>query len=150
MYPENGYAEFTTFFRVKFTEDMPCVVKSFESMHEDIVGTFGDVIIRALETRMDSCVSMLMRNNDKITFANAEIIQFKKNNAQVHTFNHQSFEIMQDAIERLRSGEIYDILHFPEQCRQIAKALYWVPEEDKKERNGIGFGRLISTILEHC
>lgn len=149
VYPENGYTEFSTFFRVKFTEDVDVKPIDIRALELDIIGTFADVIIRALEARMDSCVSMLMRNSDKIMFANDEFVQFKKNNGQLHIFNHASFEVMQDTIKALKNGEFTYILNSPYACDQIAKALYWVSEKDRKERNGIGFGRLISVIVNN-
>lgn len=148
FYEENGYAEFSTFFRVKFTKNANVVI--VKNATEDIIGTFGDVIIRALELRMDSCVSMLMRNCDKVTFANEHCIQFKKANGQLHTFNRESFVYMKSAITMLQEGRIGEIIKTPGICRQIAKALYWIPEEDKRERNGIGFGRLVSTMISLC
>lgn len=149
VYPENKYAEFSTFFRVKFTEDVDAKPMNIGALELDVIGTFADVIIRALESRMDSCVSMLMRNSDKVTFANDQFIQFKKNNGQLHVFNHTSFEVMQDTIEALKKGDLAYILNSVYACDQIAKALYWVPEEDRKERNSIGFGRLVSVIINN-
>lgn len=146
FYKENGYAEFSTFFRVKFTKDADVVV--VKNATKDIIGTFGDVIIRALKSRMDLCVSMLMRNCDKVTFANEHCIQFKKANGQLHTFNRDAFAYMESAITMLQEGRIDEIVKIPEICQQIAKALYWVPEEDRKERNGIGFDKVISTIIK--
>lgn len=148
VYPENKYAEFSTFFRVKFTEHIG-VKMDIRELKLDTIGTFADVIIRALEARMDSCVCMLMRNSDKITFANEQSVQFKKNNGQFHVFCHASFEAMRDTIEALKKGDLTYILNNQLACEQIAKALYWVPEEDRKERCGIGFGRLVSVIINN-
>lgn len=147
VYPENGYAEFSTFFRVKFTEDVDTKPIDIRALELDIIGTFADVIIRALEARMDSCVCMLMRNSDKVTFANEKCVQFKKNNGQLHVFDHASFDVMQDTIKAVKSSDLTYILNSAYACDQIAKALYWVSEEDRKERNGIGFGRLVSVII---
>lgn len=149
VYKENGYAEFSTFFRVKFTEEVDAKPMDIRALELDIIDTFADVIIRALEARVDSCVSMLMRNSDKIMFANDQFVQFKKNNGQLHVFHHSSFEVMQDTIKALKNGEMAYVLNSAYACDQIAKALYWVSEEDRKERNGIGFGRLISVIINN-
>lgn len=149
VYQENGYAEFSTFFRVKFTEDVDIKPIDSQALSWDIISTFADVIIRALEARMDSCVSMLMRNSDKIMVANSQFVQFKKNNGQIHVFNHASFKVMQDTIKELKDGHLTYVLDSSYACDQIAKALYWVPEEDRKERNGIGFGKLVSVIINN-
>lgn len=149
VYPENGYAEFSTFFRVKFTEEVDMKPIDIQALELDVIGTFADVIIRALEARMDSCVCMLMRNSDKVMFANKQFVQFKKNNGQLHVFNHVSFKVMQDTIKALKGGDLKYIPNSQYACEQVAKALYWVPEEDRKERNGIGFGRLVSVIINN-
>lgn len=149
VYKENEYAEFSTFFRVKFTKKVKAQPMDIRALELDIIGTFADVIIRALEARMDSCVSMLMRNSDKIMFANDQFVQFKKNNGQLHVFHHSSFKVMQDTIVALKNGEFAYILNSVYACDQIAKALYWVSEEERKERNGIGFGRLVSVIMNN-
>jgi len=149
VYPENGYAEFSTFFRVKFTEDIDVKPIDIRALELGVIDTFADVIIRALEARMDACVCMLMRNSDKVMIANDQFVQFKKNNGQLHIFSHASFQVMQDTIEALKNGEFEYILNSMYACDQIAKALYWVPEEDRKERNGIGFGRLVSVIINN-
>lgn len=145
VYPEN--IEFTTSFSVKFTKDANPKPIDTRALEWDIVGTFADVIIRALETRMSSCLNMLMRNSNRIIFANEYLIQFKKNNGHLHVFNRTSFDVMRTTIEALKEGRITCILNSIQACDQIAKALYWVPEEDRKERNGIGFGRLVSVII---
>lgn len=149
VYKENKYAEFSTFFRVKFTENVDATPIDIQALELDTIGTFADVIIRALEARMDSCVSMLMRNSDKVIFANDLYVQFKKNNGQIHVFHHDSFEVMRDTVKALKEGDLPSVLGSAYACDQIAKALYWVPEEDRKERNGIGFGRLISVIMNN-
>lgn len=149
VYPENKYAEFSTFFRVKFTEDVDTKPIDIRTLKLDIIGTFADVIIRALEARMDSCVSMLMRNSDKVMIANEKFVQFKKNNGQLHVFDHTSFNVMRDTVKAIQNGDLAHVLNSKYACDQIAKALYWVPEEDRKERNGIGFGRLVSVIINN-
>lgn len=149
VYPENKYAEFSTFFRVKFTEDVDAKPMDIRALELKVIEIFADVIIRALKARMDSCVSMLMRNSDKVMFANEQFIQFKKNNGQLHVFNHASFEVMQNTIEELKRGNKTYVLDSAYACDQIAKALYWVPEEDRKERGDIGFGRLVSVIINN-
>lgn len=148
VYKENGYAEFSTFFRVKFTEHVGTPIDT-KALKLDIIGTFADTIIRALEARMDSCVCMLIRNSDKVMFADEKVVQFKKNNGQIHVFDHASFEVMQNTIKALKNSDLTYILNCQHACEQVAKALYWVPEEDRKERNGIGFGRLVSVIINN-
>ena len=97
---------------------------------------------------MDSCVSMLFRNRNNIVVSNEYQIIFKKSNGQYHSFNHPSFKAMEAMKEYLENGNWK--LCRPEQAgvRQLLKALYWIPEEDKQERNGYSFGQLISCLEE--
>ena len=97
---------------------------------------------------MDACVSMLFRNRNNIVVSNEFQIIFKKSNGKYHAFNHPSFRAMEDFKEYLENGNWK--LYKPEQAwvRQLLKALYWIPEEDKQERNGYGFGELISCLEE--
>ena len=109
-----------------------------------VIDTFSDVIIEALEARMESCVNMLSRNLFNIVESNEHRILFKKEDGSYHSFNHASFRSMQEAINLFKEGNSKHLkkLHYD----QIIKALYWV--EKPAPRNGISFGNLISTCVE--
>lgn len=146
---ENKYAEFTTFFRIPFNNVDPATVCPYnENRWKEIFSAWAEVCIRALEARMDSCVSMLFRNRNNIVVSNEFQVIFKKSNGQYHAFNHFSFQAMEEFKEYLENGNWK--LYMPRQdwVRQLLKALYWIPEEDKQERNGYGFGELISCLEE--
>ena len=83
-----------------------------------------------------------------MVISNEYQVIFKKSNGQYHAFNHPSFRAMEDFKKYLKNGNWK--LYKPEQAwvRQLLKALYWIPEEDKQERNGYGFGELISCLEE--
>lgn len=145
VYPENGYSEFVTTFTVKHCDNGEMYPRiSFE----DVLGTWAPVIKKALESRMESCIGMLFRNRNNIISANEFCIRFKKNNGIIHSFNHPSFKVMEDAIASLDCSNWKWFISTPMACDQIAKALYWIPEDDKQDRNGISFGNLISCIHE--
>ena len=144
---ENKYAEFTTFFRIPFNNVDPATVFTYDQNRwKEIFAAWSEVCIRALETRMDSCVSMLFRNRNNVVVSNQFQIIFKKANGQYHAFNHPSFNAMEAMKEYLENGNWK--LYRPGQSgvQQLQKALYWIPEEDKQEKGGYSFGQLISCL----
>ena len=149
VFSENKYAEFTTLFRIPFNNVDPSTIFSGNTDRwKEIFSVWSEVCIRALELRMDSCVSMLFRNRNNVVISNEYQVIFKKSNGQYHAFNHPSFQAMEEFKEYLQNGNWK--LHKPEQAWvwQLLKALYWIPEEDKQERGGYGFGQLISCLEE--
>ena len=146
---ENKYAEFTTLFRIPFNNvDPSTIFTGNRDLWRKVLSAWFEVCIRALELRMDACVSMLFRNRDNVVVSNKFQVIFKKSNGQYHSFNHPSFKAMEAMKEYLEKG-LWK-LDKPEQAwvRQLLKALYWIPEEDKQERGGYGFGQLISCLEE--
>ena len=146
---EDKYAEFTTLFRIPFNNvDPSTIFTGNRDLWRKVLSAWLEVCIRALEARMDACVSMLFRNRNNVVVSNQYQVIFKKSNGQYHSFNHPSFKAMETMKEYLEKGDWR--LGKPEQAwvRQLLKALYWIPEEDKQERNGYGFGQLISCLEE--
>ena len=149
VFSENKYAEFTTLFRIPFNNvDPSTIFTGNRDLWRKVLSAWLEVGIRALEARMDARVSILFRNRNNIVVSTEFQIIFKKANGQYHSFNHPSFKAMEVMKEYLEKG----IWEFdkPEQAwvRQLLKALYWIPEEDKQERGGYGFGQLISCLEE--
>lgn len=147
VYPANKYAEFTTFFRVPFKEVDPSTVLGGNRWKETLAA-WSEVCLKALEARMDSCVSMLFRNRNNVVLSNEYQIIFKKSNGQYHAFNHFSFKAMEDMKKYLENHEWENARPKPLWVRQLLKALYWISEEDKQEKNSYGFGQLISYLEE--
>ena len=149
VYSENQYAEFTTFFRIPFNNVDPSTLHTGQvDRWKEVLSAWSEVCIHALELRMDSCVSMLFRNRNSVVVSNEHQVIFKKSNGHYHAFNHPSFRAMEEMREYLQNGNWK--YGYPEQVwvRQLLKALYWIPEEDKQERGGYGFGQLISCLEE--
>jgi hypothetical protein len=150
IYSENKYAEFTTLFRIPFNDVDPFTIFTGDNTDrwKEILSAWSEVCVRALELRMDSCIAMLFRNRNNVVISNECQIIFKKNNGHYHAFNHPSFKAMENMKEYLENGnwKVYK----PEQAwvRQLLKALYWIPEEDKQEKGNYGFGQLISCLEE--
>lgn len=144
---ENKYVEFTTFFRIPFNSvDSTIIFTDKANPWKEIFAAWSEVCIRALETRMDACVSMLFRNRNNVVVSNKHQVIFKKANGQYHAFNHPSFNAMEAMKEYLENGNWK--LYRPGQSgvQQLQKALYWIPEEDKQEKGGYSFDQLISCL----
>ena len=142
VFVDNKYSKFTHTFRVPFKKlEEPIQIRM--SIYK-VIDTFSDVLINALEARMESCVDMLNRNLFNVVESNEYQITFKKEDGSYHSFNHISFTNMQEAILLLKDGKARELgkIHFD----QIIKALYWVGKPTP--RNGISFGNLISTCME--
>lgn len=145
VYSENKYAEFTTLFRIKFQSAEPSNFQCTE-LWKYIFAAWWDVCARALEARMDSCVTMLFRNKDNVLHANENCVVFRKNNGQIHSFNFESFKAMEELLEWFRTEGWKRSTPSILQARQLMKALYWISEEDKQEKSGFGFGQLITQV----
>lgn len=145
VFSENQYAEFTTLFRIQFKQGE---VQRNRNLWEELLAAWSDVCILALEMRMDSCVSMLFRNRENVIHCDEYQIIFKKANGQIHAFNHFSFRAMEDVKKALQEKDWKGVMSSNVGCRQILKALYWIPEEHRKDHGGFGFGQLISCLEE--
>ena len=142
IFENERYSKFTHTFKVPFKKlEEPIQVRV--SIYK-VIDTFSDVIIKALEKRMEACVDMVGRNLFNIVESNEYHILFKKEDGSYHTFNHISFTNMQEAILLLREEKARELgkIHFD----QIIKALYWI--EKPAPRNGSSFGNLISVCME--
>lgn len=149
VYSENKYSEFTTLFRIPFKEgNLEEVYGNRRHTWKDILGSWANTCILALNMRMDSCVSMLFRNKDNILVSNEYQVIFKKANGQIHAFNHPSFEAMERMIKQFQSGNWEAIKNNNQGVRQLLKALYWIPEDERRDHGGFGFGQLISCLEE--
>lgn len=155
VFVENRYSEFTTFFRIPFKE-VPYdeVYKDSHYCWRDLLGSWTDVCIAALESRMDSCVSILFRNKNNILRSDEHQIIFIKPNGHIHHFNHASFKAMEEMVSAFQKGNWNAIKDNELGVRQLLKALYWIPESDKVDHGSFGFGQLISSLegftLEEC
>ena len=148
---EDRYSGFTTFFRIPFKKADPTTIfadKTAAYIWKKVLPAWSEVCIRALEARMDKCVSMLFRNRNNVVISDERKIVFKKANGQYHTFFHPSFKAMEDMKKYLENGDW--LSHKPKQAeaRQLLKALYWISEEDKQEKNGYDFDELTFWLEE--
>lgn len=149
VFTENKYAEFTTLFRIPFKETpYEEVYGNGKHIWKDLLGSWAEVCVTALNMRMDSCISMLFRNKERILISNECQVVFRKANGQIHHFNHPSFEAMERMVKQLQSGNWEIVKRDHMGVRQLLKALYWIPEDMRQDHGGFGFGQLISCLEE--
>lgn len=142
VFTNERYSKFTHTFRVPFKKlEEPIQIRT--SVFK-VIDTFSDVLIKALEERMEACVDMVSRNMFNIIESNEYHIIFKREDGSYHSFHHISFNNMQEAVLLLKDGKARELgkIHYD----QILKALYWV--EKPTPRKGISFGNLISVCME--
>ena len=145
VYHENQYAEFTTLFRIPFKESDGTVLKKITP--SEIIEAWSEVLISALESRMDALVSILFRNRNNVTYADASLIQFKKSNGQIGYFSHYSFEVMENSLKALKQKDWRGVIYTAGAAQQMLQALYWIPEDMKKDRCNISFTMLIEELM---
>lgn len=146
VYQENQYAEFTTLFRIPFKEsDGSAFTK--QVVPSEIIEAWSEVLISALESRMDALVSILFRNRNNVMYADASVIQFKKSNGQIGYFSHLSFTVMEETLKSLKQKNWGEALYRAGAAQQMLQALYWIPEDMKKDRCNISFTMLIEELM---
>ena len=55
---------------------------------------------------------------------------------------------MEDMIIHFQTSNWEAIKNDNQGVRQLLKALYWIPEDERKDHGGFGFGQLISCLEE--
>lgn len=115
-------------------------ITEVEIMPFVIIDNFKDLIVEALKKRMQSCIEQLMAHaSDIIEASDVEILYDTKHG--VKHFCYPSYNVMNDAIEKLNTGNA-KLLNVME-IKQIQKALYWVELKDTKNFSA---GQLISAL----
>ena len=135
---------FTHQFKIPFKECNDPDLLITDIGYKTVLKVYSDIIIDALNKRMESCMDMLSRNIFNVILSDESRVVFQKNNGMLHSFNHASFERMKEAIDLIDGGRYDELLkaHY----EQILKALYWV--EKTPDRKNISFGNLISCLME--
>ena len=141
---EEKVTNITTTLSIPFMDWKDGFVEEAAMNWDEVLYRFSEVIVKALEDRMSSCMSMLSKNIFRVVYSNEYVIVFKKDNGKYHSFNHGAYKTMEDAINMFTIGDIFN-LELPH-LDQIMKALVWA--EDRKDVQGISFGNLISCIME--
>lgn len=142
---EKKVTNITTTFSIPFMDWKNGFVEEASMMNwNEVLQLFNKVIVKALEDRMADCMGMLSKNIFNVVYSNEHTIIYKKDDGKYHNFNHESYKIMEDAINMFTVGDIFN-LELPH-LDQIMKALIWA--EDREDIQGISFNNLISCVVE--
>lgn len=143
----NNYGVFTTTFRLEFCENRELLNKSEPVDSIKIIEAWAPVIVSALQARMESCVNMLCRNQERIAIHNKQAITFLKKDGKVHVFRYDTFKRMEGTVNLYNSGiPVTTAIQEYQSARQVIKALFWITEEQRQDHDGFSFGELLSAI----
>lgn len=140
----NNYSNFTMQFTIRHKDNDLDYGKAAMIFSEDILNEWKDEMILALELRMKHCISDLYKHRDSVYVANEHIIGYMKG-LKTKTFNHTSYNAMEEALSILNEGNLDRILN-PHMVDQIIKGLFWISEDIRDSDRKYGFGELISLL----
>ena len=138
---------------VKFTEQGPVFVETLQVSSEkfempdfdNILVSYKDTLIFALQKRANHCIKDLNDNSERIISTNTNSIEYSRTDKTCNSFNNNNYVAMLQAIKIIESNEFdkLNTIHWS----QIVKALYWVKPINK---DGFTFAQLISRVLDEC
>lgn len=138
---------------VKFTEQGPVFVETLQVSSEkfeipdfdNILASYKDTLIFALQKRANHCIKDLNDNSERIISTNTNSIEYYRTDNTCNSFNNNNYVAMLQAIKILEAEEFdkLNTIHWS----QIVKALYWVKPINK---DGFTFAQLISRVLDEC
>lgn len=138
---------------VKFTEQGPVFVETLQVSSEkfetpdfdNILASYKDTLIFALQKRANHCIKDLNDNSERIISTNTNSIEYYRTDKTCNSFNNNNYVAMLQAIKILEADEFdkLNTIHWS----QIVKALYWVKPINK---DGFTFAQLISRVLDEC
>lgn len=138
--------------KLKFTEEGPVFVEELKVSAEtkfempteaDVLNTFKDTIVFALDKRVNHCMKDLSDNTDRIIGTNTSTIEYVREDGTYNAFNYPSYQIMLDAIELANKNKFNEFT--AAMWEQLVKALYWVKPINK---NSISFANLITVVID--
>ena len=138
---------------VKFTEQGPVFVETLQVSSEkfetpdfdNILVSYKDTLIFALQKRANHCIKDLNDNSERIISTNTNSIEYYRTDKTCNSFNNNNYIAMLQAIKILEADEFdkLNTIHWS----PIVKALYWVKPINK---DGFTFAQLISRVLDEC
>lgn len=128
--------------KVNFSETPS--TRDFKEFAERVFEAYTNVIVKALEARMDACANDLI-NHDKIKYCDSKYITYTRKSSGEHTFSYMAYCTMQILVKKVQQYKLEKLTKY--ELKQIAKALYWV--EDRSDIGKYTFQDLIDVIDEY-
>lgn len=131
------------FKKTAFSET-PCK-RDFKKFAEEVFEAYTNIIVEALEARMNACASNLIKHSDSIKYCDDKYITYIRKSGVEHTFSFNAYDTMQRLVKKIQQYKLGELTK--SELKQIAKALYWVG--DKSDIGKYTFQDLIDVIDEY-
>lgn len=119
--------------------------RDFKKFAEEVFEAYTNIIVEALEARMNACVNGLIKHSDSIKYCDNKYITYIRKSGGEHTFSYNAYDTMQRLVKKIQQYKLGELTK--SELKQIAKALYWV--EDKSDIGKYTFQDLIDVIDEY-
>lgn len=119
--------------------------RDFKKFAEEVFEAYTNIIVEALEARMNACASNLIKHSDSIKYCDNKYITYIRKSGGEHTFSFNAYDTMQRLVKKIQQYKLGELTK--SELKQIAKALYWV--EDKSDIGKYTFQDLIDVIDEY-
>lgn len=119
--------------------------RDFKKFAEEVFEAYTNIIVEALEARMNACVNGLIKHSDSIKYCDDKYITYTRKSGGEHTFSYNAYDTMQRLVKKIQQYKLGELTK--SELKQIAKALYWV--EDKSDIGKYTFQDLIDVIDEY-
>lgn len=119
--------------------------RDFKKFAEEVFEAYTNIIVEALETRMNACVNGLIKHSDDVKYCDSKYITYIRKSGGEHTFSYNAYDTMQRLVKKIQQYKLGELTK--SELKQIAKALYWV--EDKSDIGKYTFQDLIDVIDEY-
>lgn len=114
----------------------------------DVLGTYSEYVIKALENRMQKCLTALTKNMGNLVYVDGPFfVGYCEDNGHCGKFGFTSYNLMGQTIQLIKECNWRAISHNPAACDQIVKALLDFHEE-VKECETIYLTDLHSALME--
>lgn len=119
--------------------------RDFKKFAEEVFEAYTNIIVEALEARMNACVNGLIKHSDSIKYCDDKYITYTRKSGGEHTFSYNAYDTMQRLVKKIQQYKLGELTK--SELKQIAKALYWVG--DKSDIGKYTFQDLIDVIDEY-
>ena len=119
--------------------------RDFKEFAEKVFEAYTNVIVEALESRMEACANNLIKHLNSKKYCDDKYITYTRKSGGEHTFSFNAYETMRVLVKKIEQYKLGELTKF--ELKQIAKALYWV--EDRSDIGKYTFQDLIDVIDEY-
>ena len=119
--------------------------RDFKKFAEEVFEAYTNVIVEALESRMEACANNLIKHLNSKKYCDDKYITYTRKSGGEHTFSFNAYETMRVLVKKIKQYKLGELTKF--ELKQIAKALYWV--EDRSDIGKYTFQDLIDVIDEY-